>query len=211
MKHMLAGIALAATFATPALADMVSVQVTGEVEYNQVHSGRLAAVHAGDAVHIDFMLDSNDFLNSSTYPTRGYRIQQGTFSITLGSVVLLLQNPFPAGQWPYLVLRDNDPAVDGFFLSMDVDGPTGLPTDEPGAFGNFKSQFAVGYDGTTLSSLDILDAIGTFDYTGLTSFYFVMDDGGFEPVGMVFTQMTISPGPVAVQPTTWGNIKALYR
>jgi hypothetical protein len=211
MKRTLSTIVLAAMLATPSFADPVVVQIAGEVEYNQIHSGRLADVHAGDAMHIDFMLESNDYLDSGTYPTRGYVIQQGTFSMTLGTVVLMLQNPFPAGQSPYFVLRNNDPAVDGFFLSTDVDGPTGLPTDEPGAFGNLKAQFSVGYTGDTLASLDILGAIGAYDYDGLTSFYFVMDDGGFEPVGMIFTQMTISSGPLAVEPATWGGIKSLYR
>ncbi|MFN8179711.1 MAG: hypothetical protein U0167_17410 [bacterium] len=211
MKRILAGIALAAILVVPALADMVSVQVTGEVEYNQVRTGRLANVVAGDAVHINFTLDSNDFLDSVNFPTRGYRIQQATFSMTLGSVNLLLQNPFPTGEWPYFVLRNNDPAVDGFYLSTDVDGPTGLPTDEPGHFGNIVAQYAVGYDGAILSSLDILGALGTYDYNGLTNFYMVLTDGPSEPVGLIFTQMTISGAPVAVEPTTWGGIKALYR
>jgi len=41
--------------------------------------------------------------------------------------VVPLQSPFPVGQTPYFVIRNNDPAVDGFYISTDVDGPNSLP------------------------------------------------------------------------------------
>ena len=129
----------------------------------------------------------------------------------MGSVVVGLQSPFPAGQTPYFVLRDNDPAVDGFFLSTNVDFPGGVPLNEPGGIAPyFVSTFSVTYTGGTLSSLNILDALGTYDFTNLTVFWFVIQDSGFEPIGMIFEQMTIS-AVVPVEPSSWGQVKALYK
>jgi len=73
----------------------------------------------------------------------------------------------------------------------------------------FMSQFWVTYGGTRLPSLDIMDAIGTYDYTGLTVFNFTIDDLSFQPIGLIFTQMTIGAA-VPVQPTSWSRVKALY-
>lgn len=176
----------------------VTVTATGEVEYNQVRNGPLSAVHSGDAVTMSFTLDSDNFQNSPFYPTRGYVIDQPSFTLTLGSVGVALQNPFPVGTTPYFVLRDNDPAVDGFFVADNTDWPTGLPTNEPGAFGQFINNYSVGYDGSTLSSLDILGALGTYDYTNLTNFNWTIDDDGFSPIGILFTQMTIVPEPATL-------------
>ena len=171
----------------------LQVTVTGTVEYNQVHSGALAGVSAGDPVTLSFRVRSDEFTDSMTYPTRGYAIDPASYALTLGSVTVGLQDPYPGGQTPFFVLRNNDPAVDGFFIAnnnVDVPWP-GLPLSETGAFGPFESHMQVGYTGETLSSLDILDAVGVYDYTGLTNFYFTVNDGGFEPIGLLFGQLEI--------------------
>ncbi len=191
----------------------VEVTITGEVEYNQVTIGEFASVDPGDPVSISFMLDSNSYVDSPSVPTRGYVIDQGSFLLTMGPASALLKNPFPGT--PYFVVRNNDPAVDGFFFSggPGVDNPNGLTLDEPANVAGtrfFLSSFAVSYEGSRLSSLDILGALGVYDYTGLGSFYFVIQDLSFEPIGFIFTQMTIS-APVSVEATTWGGVKALYR
>jgi hypothetical protein len=103
-------------------------------------------------------------VNSASFPTRGYVIAEDQFTLTLGPVTVGLQDPFPAGQQPFFVLRDNDPAVDGFFVSTNVDFPNGLPLDEPGGLDPFfRLGCELGYTGDTLSSLDILDALGVYD------------------------------------------------
>jgi hypothetical protein len=205
---------LTVTTATNVSAAPVTVSIKGTVEYNQVTQGnwRNAIVPAGSAAEISFLLDSNNFVDSGTYPVRGYAMDLTSFLVQLGSVPGGLKNPFPGGVANF-VLRNNDPGVDGFYFSTVVDGPNGLPLNVAANNAGtrfFESAFQVSYDLTTLSSLDILDAIGTYDYDGLGSFYFVMLDLGQEPIGMVFESLTIS-GPVPVQPTTWSAVKALYR
>ncbi|MCA9291745.1 MAG: hypothetical protein KDA25_11500 [Phycisphaerales bacterium] len=181
-----------------ACADIVDVTINGEVEYNQINQGDFSQVNAGDSAVLTFQVDSNVFTNSGSFPTRGYHIDPASFVLTIGSVVVGLQNPFPGGDTPYFVLRNNDPAVDGFFIADNVDFPTGVPLNQGGAFGQFRNDFSVGYTGDTLSSLDILDAVGTYDYTGLTSFNWAIDDGPFKPLYIIFESMTIVPAPAAL-------------
>ena len=92
---------------------------------------------------------------------------------------------------------------------------TGAPRDtaEPGIFDPFEAAFEVGYDGDTLNSLDLADAVGTYDYgTGgpgtLTNFYSNLVDSGFEVVGLDFQYMTIStvPAPAALAIVLLGGI-----
>jgi hypothetical protein len=59
--------------------------------------------------------------------------------------------------------------------------------------------YYVTYAGDTLSSLNILDALGTYDFTNLTVFNWAVDDGRFNAVGIDFTQMIIIP-----EPASWG-------
>jgi hypothetical protein len=211
MKTAIVALVLLTLTATAAMAEIVNVSVIGTVEYNAVRSGRFATVQPGDAAAFTFTVDSNNFLNSSSYPTRGYIIDQASFLVTLGSVSAVLQSPF-AGT-PYFVVRNNDPAVDGFFLSLGTDFPSGLTLDVPANVAGtrfFESRFNVTYGGTRLSSLDILGALGTYDYTGLTVFGFAIDDLGNDPIGINFVQLVIS-APVPVEDTTWGELKALYQ
>jgi hypothetical protein len=182
--------------AAPTHATTITVTATGTVDYNQVAAPPLGNVNPGDAVELRFNVDSFVFVNSASYPTRGYVVDGSSFTFTLGSTVMALQDPFPTGQTPYFVLRDNDPAVDGFFLATSVDFPIGVPIDQTGAVGQFVANYSVTYGGDTLSSLDIVDALGTYDYTGLTVFHFTVDDGPFEPLGINFTEMVISADSV---------------
>ncbi len=199
MKKTLPIVSAAGLLLTPlAAADLVTVEINGVVEFNGVGFGEFASVNSGDDARITFSLDTDDFLDSGLFPTRGYAIDQSSFSLTLGSVTTGLQDPFPAGETPYFVLRDNDPAVDGFFLatSPDVGFPNGVPVNVPAGIDPFFSaQFSVTYGGDTLDSLDIADAAGTYDFTGLQVFNFVVQDGPFKPIGMIFEDMTITVVP----------------
>ena len=62
----------------------------------------------------------------------------------------------------------------------------------------FRNSYEVGYTGDTLSSLDIIDAEGFYDYTGLTNYYFTVIDGWFDAIGLWWQTMTISRIPVDV-------------
>ena len=191
--------ALIAGLATTAVAEQVMVEINCTVEYNQISVGPLANVNAGDDATYTFMLDSDVYTDSGSFNTRGYHIDQSSWQLLIGSETLGLQDPFPG--IPYFVLRNDDPAVDGFFWSDNVDWNfPGLNMDEVGQLGQFASSFSVGYEGDTLSSLDILDAVGDYDYDGLTSFLTTIDDGWFKgAAGLEFVSMSISavPGPAA--------------
>ena len=200
---------------TSVQAETINVTINGVVEFNQITSGFLGNVNPGDAASILFDLDTNNFADNPNFPTRGYEIDLNSFELTFAGATIGLQNPFPAGETPYFVIRDNDPAVDGFFISTDLDGPIGVPIDQPGVFGQFENDFLVTYNGSTLSSLDILDAIGSYDFTGLTVFNWTVNDGPFQPMGMIFQDLTISrtaiPEPTCVIPLLCTSVFLLQR
>ncbi len=172
----------------------VLVEVNGFVEFNQINDPPLGNVSDGADATISFMLDTDLFADGAMFPTRGYQINNASFELAIDAESLGLQMPFPAGQRPYFILRDNDPAVDGFFLDVNPDAgfPAGLPLEQLGIFGQFMCNFSVTYGGSTLGSLDLLDAVGTYDFTGLTVFNFTIDDGAFNAMGLIFEQMTIT-------------------
>lgn len=211
MKLASAILAITLLAAAPVSAAIVSVAITGEVEYNLVSIGQFGAVNPGDPVLIMFEVDSDNFVDSVSFPTRAYVIDHASFSVTVGPATASLFSPFPGT--PYFVVRDNDPAVDGFFLSKGTDFPSGLNLDEPANGAGtrfFESRFNVTYGGSRLSSLDIAQAGGLYDFTGLTVFGFAIDDLGFDPIGIIFEQMTISVDSVPVEETSWGRVKSLY-
>ena len=189
-----------AAVAGSAGAEMVLVEIAGTVEFNQVTAPPIGSLTAGTAVVMSFLVDSDDFVNSPTYPTRGYVIDQASFSLAGGGVSIGLQSPFPAGEVPYFVIRNDDPAVDGFFIARSVDFPIGVPLGQTGAFGTFSQDFSVTYGGGLLESLDILDAVGTYEYAGLKGYNWTIDDGPFSPMSIGFESITISvvPAPATV-------------
>jgi hypothetical protein len=183
----------AITLATAGTAQIVDVRLTGQVEYNQISSGPLGQVSSGQPVEVTFQFDASNFVNSPSFPTRGYPISNSSFVMTLGTTTVGLQSPFPVGQTPYFALRNNDPAVDGFFISTVVDFPVGVPLNVPSGTSNFRFDFLVTYGGSTLSSLNVEDAAGTYDFTGLSVFNMTIDSGPFQPLGMTFEKLEITP------------------
>lgn len=192
MKKPLTALALACSLSTLAAGEVVEVTILGTVEFNQITTPPLGDVSVDDPARLTFLVDSESFVDNATFPTRGYDLDPASFSLVLGSETLGLQDPFPAGQTPYFVLRNDDPAVDGFFLSTDLDGPIGLPIEQAGIFDPFRNNVSVTYGGGTLGSLDILDALGTYDLTGLTVFNWTIDDGPFQPLGILFAELSIA-------------------
>jgi hypothetical protein len=201
--------------ATGALAEMVTVEFIGTVEYNQVNQGIFAGVSGGDAVHASFTVDSETWLPSpGGFGVRGYPIDLASFELTIGSVgPVALVMPQPNGETTYFSLRNADPVADGFFISNQLDWDYVLPKlNVPGGLDPyFTFHWSVGYTEDTFSSLDILDAIGSYDYTGLTNFYTVIADSFADPIGLEFVQTIISASIVDTQSTTMSSIKAMYR
>lgn len=213
MKILLSVLLVVLFAASVATADIVTVNIIGTVEYNQVSIGDFGGVVAGDAVEVNFTVDSNVFTDDPSFPVRAYPVIAGSYSITMGSATATL-NPSPTNGTPYFGVRDNDPAVDGFYFTRNGGNfPAGWQLDE---FANgagtryFEQRFNVTYPGTRLSSLDILGAGGTYDFTGLSVFGFAIADLGFDPIGITFVSMMIT-APVAEEALSWGDVKALYR
>ncbi len=173
-----------------AQATKVHVQINGSVEFALPTSGPLAPVNPGDAAMMKFDVDSNVFVNSPNFPTRGYNIIPGSFSLKMGSVTIGFANPMPPGNPPYFVLRNNDPAVDGFVVSRNVDFPVGVPTS---VSNNIVLNFLRTFNsGTALISLNILDALGNYTFADLSVFNWTLDQGPGTPVGMIYESMSIT-------------------
>lgn len=193
----------AALFAATANAAIVQVDVEGTVDFGSFpFATSWGAFSSGDPVVMSFQLDSDNFVDSGLFPVRGYEVIQSSYSLSINGNSVGLPGTQPFGATPYFVLRNDDPAVDGFFLGTNVDGfPNGIATAEAGGLAdNLTSLFSVTYEGTRLDSLDILDATGTYDFSGLSVFNWGLEDGPVQPVGFIFDQWSISvvPAPASL-------------
>jgi len=215
MKHLLVLITALTLMASVSLADIVSVEFIGSVEWNQINQGIFADVNTGDPVYASFTLDSENWVASpGGYGVRGYPIDVGSFDLTIGSVgPVHLVNPQPSSETTYFNLRNADPVADGYFIANDIDWDYNLPKlDVPGGIDPyFTFIWSIGMTEDTFSSLDIMDALGTYDFTGLTSFYTGVKDSWADPIGIIFEMTIISSPSVAVETTSFGSVKALYR
>lgn len=61
----------------------VRVTVTGAVDFNVI-AGGMAGTPPGAPVSMALTVDSNAFLDSAGFPTRGYRIDPASFAMTVG-------------------------------------------------------------------------------------------------------------------------------
>jgi hypothetical protein len=206
MRHTLLIVAAVAALlaGASARADPVLVEATGTVKFNVIQ-GNMVGVQPGDPVVMSFTVDSNTFVNSSTYPTRGYPIDLDSFSMTVGGRPVPIVNPQPAGQTAYFVLRNNDPAVDGFLLSTNINLPAPVAVNIIGLAPVHDLDFLVTFNnGDVLPSLDILDALGTYGTSNLSVFDWSI--GLFGANGAEYNYQTISlsaPSP-APEPATLG-------
>jgi len=193
MKALTRTVALACLVATPLLAQATSVrvQVDGVVDFNVIRGG-LDGIPSGAPTTMSFLVDSNVFVDSGSFPTRGYTIDLTSFSMTVGGVPISMDIPQPGDLDAYFVLRDNDPAIDGFFISLgSVDLPFPLsvhiPDLSPAHDLDFSYTFA---NGTTLSSLDILDAVGSYGPPNVSVYLWSL--GRFGNNGAEFAPETIT-------------------
>ena len=215
MKKSLMMTLVLVVLAGSALAETVKIECIGSVEYSQVNQGVFADVNSGDAVYATFNVDSDNWVASpGGFGVRGYVVDQSSFQLTIGSVgPVALVNPQPDDAVTYFSIRNADPVADGFFIANQVDWDNLLPSlNVPGGLDPwFSFRWTIGYTEDTFSSLDILDCLGTYDYTGLTSFYTVISDAFADPIGFEPMQTIISTESVATEPASLGAVKALYR
>ena len=210
MRTLFFVLACSALVVGGARADIVSVTATGQVIFNGVGSAPLSGVGSGDQATVSFQIDSNNFVDGIPGDVRGYVIDESSFTLSFepSGVSVGLENPFPAGETPYFGVIDGFPVSDGFFVSTSTVSPGGVPLEQTPI--NFNLD--LGYDGATLASLDILDALGVYDFTGLTRFGFtlwqVFPDNAIMEID--FESMTIAGAPVPVNESSWGRVKAVY-
>lgn len=203
-------LAMSLFVAAGAHADVVVVDATGTVVFNGITTPPLNGVTTGQTAVVSFEVDSNNFVDGIPGDTRGYVIDQASFSLAFsGGVSVGLLSPFPAGQTPYFTLVEGFPVSDGFFVSTSNVSPGGVPISQT----PLQFNLDLGYDGGTLTSLDILDAQGTYDFTGLTRFGFnlwqIVPDN--VRLDIEFASLTIQARPTATDASTWGKVKALFR
>jgi len=182
---------------TAANADLVHVEVTGTVAFNVI-AGDMAPVPDGAPVSMGFDVDSNNFVNSLSFPTRGYEIDLGSWSMNVGGVPVPIVDPQPFGP-AYFVLRNNDPAVDGFLISRNVDFPQPIAVSIPGLAPVHDLDFIRTFnDGTPLPSLDILDATGTYGLENLSVFGWTIGRFGSAGAEYNYESITITPEPASL-------------
>lgn len=188
MKSIVTTLGILAGLNSVANAALVHVRVLGVVDYCVINGG-LQTVPDGAPVSMDFNVDTNSFLNSPTFPTRGYAIDLSSFALVVGGVNCPIVNP----QSPpaYFVLRNNDPAVDGFFMSSgNVEYPFPLQLRIPGLTPVHELDFSRGFnDGTPFSSLDILGELGFYGFENMASYQWTV--GRFGNPGAEFAYQSI--------------------
>ena len=197
---LLTGVAIAVVVLACPLcvrADTVTISARGQVISNLITTPPLSGVGVGNTGVMSFTVDSNNFVDGIPGDLRSYPINQSSFALTFqpSGVTVGLANPFPAGQTPYFTLVDGFPVADGFFVSTSTTSPGGVPLSQSPLQANLE----LGYTGTTLSSLNILNAFGTYNFNGLTRFAFNIWQTSTDNVrlDMDFQQMTIAPEPTA--------------
>ena len=193
-----------------AQASPLNVTATGTVTFNVITTPPLNGVAVGQQAVVEFTVDSSNFLDGVPGDTRGYVIDQASFSLSFsGGVNVGLVSPFPAGQTPYFTLVDGFPISDGFFVSTSALSPGGVPLSQT----PLQFNLDLGYVGSTLASLDILAAKGVYAATGLTRFSFnvwqVFPDN--VRLDIDFHDLTIANAPVSTDAPSWSGVKALYR
>ena len=184
-KSIVIAIVTACLMSASATAATVHVKITGTVEWNLFTTGPLAVVDDGDAVVTEFDVDSNVFVNSPSFPTRGYTMNPANFTMTLGAASVGLSN----SQTSYFVIRNNDPAVDGFFISTNIDLPLKVPMTVPNVRMDFLRTFNIG---TVWPSLNILDALGSYGFENMSSFNWTFDVGASQPLGILYETITLT-------------------
>lgn len=194
MNRIAAIVALAGVAVASASASIVKVEVNGTVDYNFVGGGH-ANVQAGDAVSMSFLVDSENYVNSASFPTRGYTVDLASFEMTVGSSYITLDNPQPFGP-AYFVVRNNDPVADGFMLSRNIDFPQDVQVHVPGLTPTHDLHFLATYGSSdTIPSLDILDAVGTYDLNGISVYGWYIGRFGGIGAEYAYESITISVVP----------------
>ena len=196
MKSTSACLAAFVALAASAAASPVRFTATAHVERNDFTAGTFFGVPddvhtgAGAPVKLTIMVDSDNYINSAAYPTRvrAYTFGVNDLSLDAGAVHAVLRSDRTLN---YLCLRNNDPGVDGVFISQGTDYDTELPLAM--SPNNYGVAFAYGFNNATVfPSLDILQCTGTYAYEHIGSYNFTIQRGEFStPMLYWFTDFSI--------------------
>jgi hypothetical protein len=213
LRNTVIALAVAFAGAAAAHAEIITVSTRGQVTFNAIGTPPLNGVGVGNSAVMSFNVDSNIFVDGIPGDLRSYAIDQSSFSLRFqpSGVTVGLLNPFPAGQTPYFTLVDGFPVSDGFFVSTSTVSPGGVPISQT----PLQANLDLGYGGSTLSSLNILDALGTYGFGGLTRFGFnlwqtIPDNVRLD---MDFVDLTIArvPEPTALGVAVGAGLVTLTR
>ena len=190
--HLAIALAALTLAGLDAHADRVRVTITGSVESASFSRGPFVSARAGQPAAVVFEVDSNGFRDSPQYPVRGYFIDPASLTLTVGTGSTGMRIPLPSGSTPLFVLRDNDPAVDGFYMTSGIlEFPGSIPLNS-GSTTSMSMSFSRGFDvGTILRSRDILDAApGRWGFEHMASYDWGVTMPGAAP--MMITYETIA-------------------
>ncbi|MEI7658584.1 MAG: GC-type dockerin domain-anchored protein [Phycisphaerae bacterium] len=195
MPRLLVAIPFAALSmaALDAHADRVRVTITGTVESASFSRGPFVSARAGQRATAVFEVDSNAFRDSAQYPVRGYTIDPASLTLTVGTGSTGMRSPLPAGSTPLFVLRDNDPAVDGFYITSGIlEYPGSIPLNS-GSTTSMSMTFSRGFDvGTILRSRNILDAApGRWGFEHIASYDWSVGMQGAAPMMLTYETIAI--------------------
>ena len=96
MKNLVAILAMAALAGTAAQAETIEVSATGQVVFNAITTPPLSGVGSGANVVMSFTVDSTNFVDGVPGDTRGYVIDQPSFSLEFDTPLSIgLLDPFP--------------------------------------------------------------------------------------------------------------------
>lgn len=187
--------ALALLLATQASQAGVTLEVTatGTVAYNIFFHEPLYVVSASEGVSLSFRIDSGDFLDDEGGTRRGSLIDKATFSLAFQSLTVGLNEPPHLEAEPaYFVIGNDAPVPDCFFIGGELTSDVGLFLQASGACETPRAHLVLEADGAMLESTQILDALGSYDASGLETIECWVSDLVFQPMLMGFDTITIS-------------------
>ena len=176
--------------ASPALGGVVIIEATGTVNANQIADAEpLSLVAPGETVTLALRVDSE---NSQSYfaQTRGYVIESFSLSFSGGVQLELMSGQFPE----YFSLTDDFYfGNDNFFIGGVTFEPGKVPLEQH----PYLIDFQLSYSGETIGSVDIMDALGSYDASSMNFAGFRVWDSLFNnPENLVanfdFDRLTIA-------------------
>jgi hypothetical protein len=193
MSGVTASVALAIQSAAPAFADNITIEATGQVLTNEIVSGEpLSLVNPGETATLTLQVESNNW--NSFYPDLYRAYLASALDLTFSGGVQIDLLP---GEAAYIAVADNLYfGGDSFWLSNYFFAEPGKVqlAQQPYLF-----DFQLGYDGATINSVNILDALGSYDADAADlSGFRVWDSYANNPANLLmnveFEQMTITIG-----------------